>query len=273
MTPFYFTFWCSLMMSVTITSQGIAQCENSRNLDSFERTFKSAKDGSTQRYVELLPSNFTNTGSYDLVIGLHGHGSDRWQFAVDNRDECKAFRDFAYENNMIAVTPDYRGKTSWMGPEAEDDVKQILEMLKLNYNIRRVFIVGGSMGGTSALTFAALNPHLVDGIVSLNGHANHLEFENFQDAISESFRGKKDQIPVEYKKRSAEYWPENLYMPIAITVGELDKSVPPFSAVRLAEIVKKIGGKVLLINQKGVGHRTSYENAMRAFNFVYNEAK
>ena len=36
----------------------------------------------------------------------------------------------------------------------------------------------------SSLTFAALHPDLIDGVASLNGTANHLEYEQFQDAIA-----------------------------------------------------------------------------------------
>ena len=60
------------------------------------------------------------------------------------------------------------------------------------------------------MTFAAIHPERVDGVASMNGTANHLEYENFQDAIAESFGGTKAKIPREYKKRSAEYWPERL---------------------------------------------------------------
>ena len=68
---------------------------------------------------------------------------------------------------MIYVSPDYRAKTSWMGPKAEADVVQIIRDLKKRHRIGRVFITGGSMGGTAALTFAALHPDLVAGVASL----------------------------------------------------------------------------------------------------------
>ena len=73
---------------------------------------------------------------------------------------------------MIMVCPDYRAKTSWMGPKAEADVLQIIAELKKQYKIDKVFVCGGSMGGSSALTFTAMHPDLVDGVVSVNGTAN-----------------------------------------------------------------------------------------------------
>ena len=52
-------------------------------------------DGTTQRYVVMLPQGFKTGRSHDVLIALHGHGSDRWQFVKDSRDECRAARDVA----------------------------------------------------------------------------------------------------------------------------------------------------------------------------------
>lgn len=236
-------------------------------------SFTASIDGSVQYYMEMLPSDFNAKQKYDLIIALHGHGSDRQQFATANRGEASAFREFASKHNMIAITPDYRAKTSWMGPKAEADLLQIIGDLKKKYNIGRVFVMGGSMGATSALTFAVLHPDMVDGVTALNGLANHLEYTNFQDAISESFGGTKDKIPLEYKKRSAEYWPELLTMPVAFTTGGKDKLVPPDSALRLAEVLKKLNRKVFVIHRQETGHETSFADSMAALEYMYDPAK
>lgn len=231
-------------------------------------TFISNLDGTKQQYVELLPNDFRSDKAYDLIIGLHGHGADRWQFVKDARGECLAFRTIAADDQMIAVAPDYRATTSWMGPAAEADLVQLIAALKSKYKVRRVFLIGASMGGTSALTFAALHPELLAGVTAMNAHANHLEYTNFQEAISRSFGGKKTDIPVEYKKRSAEYWPERLTMPLGFTIGTTDTIVPPESVIRLSGILKKLDQRVLLIEDKESGHTTSFENAMTAMKYM-----
>ncbi len=54
--------------------------------------FEARCDGSEQRYV-LWYSRAGNTDvSHDVLIALHGHGSDRWQFIKDGRDECRGPR-------------------------------------------------------------------------------------------------------------------------------------------------------------------------------------
>lgn len=234
--------------------------------------FTAKCDGSTQHYVLIFPANFHADQTYPLLAALHGHGSDRWQFVRDNRDECRAARDTAAAHNMLYVSPDYRAKTSWMGPQAEADLLQILDELKARYHIGKVVVSGGSMGGTSALTFAALHPDRVDGVVALNGAANHLEYENFQDAIRASFGGAKAEIPAEYKRRSAEYWPERLRMPLAVTLGGQDHVVPPDSVRRLVGVVQKLQPAVLLIERATGGHSTNYDDSRAAYEFVLGKA-
>jgi len=224
-------------------------------------SFTAACDGTKQFYVLGLPEGFRKDERHSVLIALHGHGSDRWQFVRDSRDECRAARDAAARHRMIFVSPDYRAKTSWMGPKAEADVVQIIGDLERDYRIDKVIVCGGSMGGAACLTFAALHPGLVDGVASMNGTANHLEYDRFQEAIRESFGGAKSDIPLEYKKRSAEYWPERLTMPIGITAGGKDQSVPPQSVLRLANVLRLLKRDVLLVYRPDGGHSTTYDDA------------
>lgn len=236
-------------------------------------SFQAESDQTEQRFVQIMPADFQADQTHDLLIALHGHGSDRWQFVRDPRDECRSARDVAAKHRMIYVSPDYRAKTSWMGPKAEADLVQIIRDLKKRHRVGRVFITGGSMGGTAALTFAALHPDLIAGVASMNGTANLLEYANFQDAISASFGGTKAAIPDEYKKRSAEYWPERLTMPVGITTGGQDTLVPPHSVERLAGVLKQLNRQVLLIRRDTTGHQTNYEDGVAILEFVIQRAK
>lgn len=229
-------------------------------------------DHTPQRYVLVPPAAFAPDKMADVLIALHGHGSDRWQFVKDPRDECRAARDVATAHGMLYVSPDYRATTSWMGPKAEADLVQIIRDIKRQYHVGKVVLCGGSMGGAACLTFAVLHPDLTDGVASMNGLANHLEYAQFQDAIQESFGGTKSEIPEEYKKRSAEFWPEKLTMPIAFTVSGKDDAVPPDSVLRLAEKLKGLGRDVLLIHRPEQGHLTTYDDAKAIIDYVLREA-
>jgi predicted esterase len=244
----------------------------SRAPDGIDIVFTTDCDGSEQRYAQVLPVDFEPGKPVDILIALHGHGSDRWQFVRSDRPECRAVRDVARNHGMILISPDYRAKTSWMGPDAEADLVQIIGDLKQQFKVRRVFLSGASMGGASSLTFAALHPDLIAGVSAMNGTANHVEYDRFQDAISESFGGSKSEIPQEYQKRSAELWPDRFTMPVAVTTGGKDKSVPPQSVQRLVEKLKKSGRKVLSIHRQAGGHSTTYEDAVAALEFILREA-
>lgn len=229
-------------------------------------------DQTKQRYVMLLPEAFSDQKPHSLLIALHGHGSDRWQFIKNQRGECKAARDIAQKYQLIYISPDYRARTSWMGPQAEADLVQIIHDLKSKYKIDKVFLCGGSMGGSSSLTFAAIHPELIHGVAAMNPTANHLEYDKFQPAIQASFGGTKQEIPQEYKKRSAEYWPEKLSMPVSIAVGGQDQLVPPDSARRLSKVLKQINDNVLLIDRPQQGHATSYEDSISILEFMIQRA-
>ncbi|MEQ1825506.1 MAG: alpha/beta fold hydrolase [Pirellula sp.] len=234
--------------------------------------FTSKLDGTEQRYVELLPDQLDSTKPCDVVIALHGHGSDRWQFIRQTRGECQGVRDISAKHGLILISPDYRAPTSWMGPKAEADVVQIIADLKQRRRIDRVFLAGGSMGGTGALIFAALHPELIAGVCSLNGTANMLEYERFQEAIAESYGGTKVDLPDEYKKRSAELWSERFTMPLAVTTGGKDDIVPPHSVLSLVEKLKQSNRRVLSIHREQGGHATNYEDTCAAMEFMLRQA-
>ncbi len=249
-----------------------------------EAEFTSTLDNTTQKYMILLPPAFDAAAPHDLMIAFHGHGSDRRQYAADPRSECAAARDVAAKHNMIFISPDYRAATSWMGPAAEADVVQLIGELKKKHKVGKVFITGASMGGTAVLTFAALHKDLVDGVCSLNGTANLLEYDvtasGIAEAIKMSFGGNKHESvadfkkrgEAEYKKRSAEFHPEQFTMPLAIVVSGNDHLVPPASTVRLAKAVQKTNRKVMLLERPTAGHQTSYADGVAAMDFVIDAA-
>jgi len=78
------------------------------------------------------------------------------------------------------------------------------------------------MGGSAALTFAALHPRLFDGVASMNAVANYLECELLEENVQKAFGGTRAEIPNEYKMRSADFWPEKLAIPVGLTVGGKD---------------------------------------------------
>ena len=129
------------------------------------------------------------------------------------------------------------------------------------------------MGGTAVLTFAVLHPDLVAGVCRLNGTANLVEYDQFQEAIRESYAGGKADVPDEYRKRSSELFPERFTMPVAFTTGGRDTLVPPQSVLRLVQSLQQANHVVLSLHRQEGGHETNYEDTCAAMEFMLQHAK
>ena len=231
-----------------------------------EGAFTAAFDGTEQRYLLDAPD-----GATDVLVWLHGHGSDRTQVRQD-RGEAKSARDLASARGMALCSPDYRAKTSWMGAAAEADLLQLLDILKGRFP-GRVFLMGGSMGGTSALAFAARHPERIAGVTAFNPLGDHLVYDRFQDAIAASFGGTKAQKPDEYRARSARYFPQAFTMPLSVTLGGRDEIVPPASARALARAVAALRPDLVYVDEAATrGHETDYAASVRALEEMFRRA-
>ena len=262
------------LAAVDVLFAGATDIMNTSTPEPRDIAFRADHDGTEQKYVLLPPPTATaDDARRDVLIALHGHGSDRWQFIRQPRDECRAVRDFAARHGLWLVSPDYRATTSWMGPAAEADLVQIIAGLKRDHRADRIFLCGGSMGGTACLTFAALHPEMIDGVASMNGTANLVDYQNFQEAIQASFGGTRTEVPEEYRKRSAEFAVDRLTMPIGLAVSGKDTSVPPHSVLRLAQALQALGRPVLLIHREDLGHVTTYDDALAILDHMLAHAR
>ncbi len=258
------------LLCILAASQSLAQTPTTTLGPPTELQFKARVDGSTQLYLEMLPVGFEKSQTHSLLIALHGGGCDRRQYATDSRGECRGARDVAAKYNMIYICPDLRGEDSDMGPKAEADLLQIIRTARKKYKIDRVFLVGASLGACNSLSFTALHPELINGVSAQNAHVNY--FYDHDKTVSDSLGGLPKDMPLEYKRRSAEYWPERFTMPVAITVGGKDPVVPPDSARRFIAVLQAMGEKALLIDRPENSHMTSYEDTVAALEFVVKSA-
>ena len=102
-------------------------------------------------------------------------------------------------------------------------------------------------------------------------HEAHLErwkAEILEGLKLKPFGGGKKDKPDEYRKRSAEFFPEKFAMPVAITAGGKDTVVPAQSVLRLAAAIKKSNPNLKLIYRENGGHATDYKDTVEALDFV-----
>jgi len=236
-----------------------------------DEAFTASYDGTEQRYVQILPDGFDSTARHDMLIGLHGLYADRWQFATDTRDECRAARDAAAERNMIYISPDYRGP-SCMNTPAESDVVQIIGLVKARHLVNRVFICGASMGGHSSLILAILHPRMIDGIAAMNCKANMTDPTPYAAEIATAYGGTPEEVPEEYYKRSAEFFPDSFLVPLGMALSGKDDIVPPASSLRLAQYLRDRNKRVLVVYEPDFGHYTNYADARTILDFAIDSA-
>ena len=164
-----------------------------------------------------------------------------------------------------------------MNAAAEADVLQIINDLNTQYHVGQVIVTGASMGGTGA-DFTALHPDLVDGVCAVNGLANFVGYTSDNPTlvpqVQAAFAGTGLTLAQEYAKRSAINSPQSFTMPMAVTAGMLDATVPPQSEISLANTVKStVNPNVVSFVRATGGHSTNYVDNAVALEYVVQKAK
>ncbi|MCM8816715.1 MAG: S9 family peptidase [Candidatus Omnitrophica bacterium] len=195
-----------------------------------ELKFVSEFDRSIQECLIMKSRSIPASG---IVIYLHGatnHKEQGFNREIFNGTFGR-LQDFLHDKNFVYVCPEYRGD-SWMNHAAECDIKQLTGMLKREFRTEKMFIMGGSMGGTSALIFTTRNPDLVSGVLALCPATDMkklyyqwvgTERDFLAKTIEVAYGGSPEKNPEEYIKRSAIHQIEKFRsIPTAIVHGDAD---------------------------------------------------
>ncbi|MHB9132983.1 MAG: alpha/beta hydrolase family protein [Armatimonadota bacterium] len=227
-----------------------------------ERSFTAQVDGSRQTYLLLMPPQIETAET--LVVCFHGHGSHQEQFLtpVIYDDRLGELVRFSQARNLLYAALEYRGN-SWMGPLAEADTRQVIAELREEFQPKRVVLVGGSMGGTSVLIYAALHPEGIDGVVSLCPATDTEAFYHealtgplpeLSHAIQASYGGTPEEVPEEYHRRSSRRHADRLTMPLMISHGDADALIPVSHSRALVKRLTDIGAPVQYTEIPGGDH-------------------
>ncbi len=85
-------WWRICTLSVILIATVDASITSGATWNPLNIEFVAKCDQTRQKYVLVLPEDFSSDKKHDVLIALHGHGSDRWQFINQQRDECRAAR-------------------------------------------------------------------------------------------------------------------------------------------------------------------------------------
>jgi dipeptidyl aminopeptidase/acylaminoacyl peptidase len=222
-----------------------------------ENTFTASHDGSAQTY---LVKDFRTAPAGEaplLVVYLHGANSHQEQGLTAGIYD-NAFGRLAGEleaRAAVYICPEYRG-SAWMGAAAEADLLDILRLAKEQFQPRKTLLMGGSMGGTSALIFGVLHPGAIDGVLALCPATAVAEmFPRFPEQFLASYGGSPQEAPVEYHKRSALYHaPQLARLPVAIIHGTDDQTIPIHHARLLTEELRRQDSPLLYSEIEGGDH-------------------
>ncbi len=217
-----------------------------------ERHFIAQVDGSVQTYLLLLPPRVETADT--LVVAFHGHGAQQDQFMTADiyGDAFGKVICLLQQRNIIYAALEYRGN-SWMGPLAEADTRQVLAELREEFSPRRVLLLGASMGGSSVLCYAALNPGGLDGVLAMCPATDLEEFfhqalagplPELAQAIQASYGGRPEDVPHQYHRRSSRRHAEQLTMPLTLVHGDADALISVSHSRTLVQRLAALGAAV-----------------------------
>jgi len=135
-----------------------------------------AHDGVARHAYVLLPRSYRpgHDPPLPLVISPHGRG-------VGAAANAQLWGDLPGRRGFAVINPEGQGRRlelySWGDPGQVDDLARMPEILEralpwVHVDRRRIYAVGGSMGGQETLLLLARHPRLLAGAVAFDAPAN-----------------------------------------------------------------------------------------------------
>ncbi len=131
------------------------------------------------KYLVELPEGFDSTATYDLMVGLHGLGSDAEEFmGIINRIASKNLilvtlqAPYAVlENEKLGYDWNLYDTEDWelifqAGDLTVESISDLLAELEKEFKIDKTYLLGFSQGGTQALYTGITRPDLTDGVIT-----------------------------------------------------------------------------------------------------------
>ncbi len=124
--------------------------------------FESTADGSPQAFSLFAAEGLAGAPACDLLLALHGSGVDEIPFT-------KRYGDALGAPGLVVAGVRGRSLSDWYVGATEQDALDAIAAVKRIFPVRRVFVLGFSMGGYGAYRLALRHPGVFAGAVVLSG--------------------------------------------------------------------------------------------------------
>lgn len=174
--------------------------------------------------------------------------------------------------NMIVFASQYRGvdggtgRKKFGGPDLKDVLKLIDLCSKFSFvDMNKLYMIGGYRG--RMMTYMALPEDdrikkdiVVSGVFDAFMNYEYSDEAMRKEVYEDLIGGSSEEMPDEYKKRSATYWADEIKSPVLIIHSKQDKRVSYAEAEKMAEALKKAGKEYKFVTYNDDLHRFHEED-------------
>ncbi len=175
------------------------------------RMFISHFDGVPDSFAVAPPFLQTSTNAVTLVVYLHGQSSTFLEPFETGEGKSLA-EAITSRKTTVLLSCNYRAPASWGSDAAMSDITQNIREMCQEYPITKIVMMGTSMGGSVAPTYATIAPpdikEKIVGVISVEGAGDlaalyhQSKMQSVQNAMIVSFAGTPEQKPEAYSSRS-----------------------------------------------------------------------
>jgi pimeloyl-ACP methyl ester carboxylesterase len=240
----------ALSGNVPVSVKDVALAFKSPVDDVVRYTFISGIDGSVQYYALKYPAGYFNEKPYALIAALHGAGVEaEWMAAAYGA------KDWAFVLAPVNRRPygfDWQdfGRTDFY--EALADVKS-----RFDIDARRIYLAGASMGGQGVWHIGLHDP---SGFAALSPLAGWTSYYLYGPLFMQKSRLFAPPEMLSFRERalydsdSLRFTQNARNIPVLVTQGDQDESVPPFHARMMKNALDAVGAHALYRELPGQGH-------------------
>lgn len=189
--------------------------------------------------------------AYPCIIFNRGGNRD---FSA-NEPESIAY--LAESSGKIVFASQYRGVSGGTGEDefGGADLQDVLELIDLCekfsfVDMDQLYMMGVSRGGMMTYMAAREDERITKAVV-ISGLADSFmmyeERTDMQQVYQELVGGTPEEIPMEYEKRSATYWADEINCPILIIHSRQDERVPYEQAEKMVNCLEEAGKEYKLV--------------------------